>query len=53
MSSNYYEVPRKLAATFPLTCDHGGGRVAITHYLLSVGCEGGAGDGGGSVACEC
>ena len=23
------------------------------HHLLSVGCEGGSGDGDGSVACEC
>jgi hypothetical protein len=23
------------------------------HHLLSIGCEGGAGDGSGSVACEC
>jgi len=28
-------------------------RTSGGHHLLSIGCEGGAGDGGGSVACEC
>ena len=55
-------IMKSLENWLPLTCDHtmevAEHRVKCraqrgADHLLSVGCEGGAGDGGGSVACEC